>query len=95
MVGYRFLNDLAFSEEQKEVMGKHRDLREVRVRQHGHHARKPQGDERAERWRDPGRTMEQACNDTRTSAGDNPEPSAPEHVCQNSLHMSSFKTTCV
>ena len=36
----------------------------------GHHARKPQGDERAERWRDPGRTMEQACNDTRTSAGE-------------------------
>ena len=76
-------------------MGKHRDLREVIVRQQGHHVRKPQGDERAERWRDPGRTMEQACNDTRTSAGDNLEPSAPEHVCQNSLHMSSFKTTCV
>jgi len=29
VVGYRFLNDLAFSEEQKEVMSKHRDLREV------------------------------------------------------------------
>ena len=70
VVGYRFLNDLAFSEEQKEVMSKHRDLREVIVRQQGHHARNPQGDERAERWRDPGRTMEQACNDTRTSAGE-------------------------
>ena len=33
VVGYRFLNDLAFSEEQKEVMGKHRDLREVIARQ--------------------------------------------------------------
>ena len=29
MVGYRFLDDLAFSEEQKEVMSKHSDLREV------------------------------------------------------------------
>ena len=29
MVGYRFLDDLAFSEEQKEVMSKHRDVREV------------------------------------------------------------------
>ena len=28
-VGYRFLDDLAFSEEQKEVMSKHSDLREV------------------------------------------------------------------
>ena len=61
-------------------MGKHRDLREVIVRQQGHHARlaSTQGDERAERWRDPGRTVEQACNDTWTSAGDNFEPSAAE-----------------
>ena len=74
-------------------MGKHRDLREVRVRQQGHHARKPQGDERAERWRDPGRTVEQACNDTWTSAGDNFEPSAAELCFPLFFVMSSLKTT--
>ena len=37
MVGYRFLDDLAFSEEQKEVMEKHSDVREVGSHHYLHH----------------------------------------------------------
>ena len=37
-MGYRFLDDLAFSEEQKEVMSKHSDLREVGSDHYSHQA---------------------------------------------------------
>ena len=103
VVGYRFLNDLAFSEEQKEVMSKHRDLREVIVRQ-GKDTMPASlkvmnvlsdGEIRDVLWSKlamiPGPV--QASLMRMMTSSDNFEPSAPDQVCQNSLHMSSLKTT--